>query len=45
MRILKYKSIFAEGYAPNWPEKVFIIRKIKKPVAWNDVISDLNGDW
>ena len=45
VRILRYKSIFAEGYAPNWPEKAFIIRKIKKSVAWNFVISDLNDDW
>ena len=24
-----------------WPEEIFVIRKIKKTVAWNYVISDL----
>ena len=29
VRISKYKNIFAKGYAPNWPEKVLVISKIK----------------
>ena len=29
VRISKYKSIFAKGYAPNWSEEVFIVSKIK----------------
>ena len=45
VRLLRYKNIFAKGYAPNWSEKVFIINKIKKEtVTWTYVISDLNGE-
>ena len=25
--ISKYKNIFAKGYAPNWSEEVFVIKK------------------
>ena len=28
VRISKYKNIFAKGYAPNWSEKVFVIKKV-----------------
>ena len=34
LRILKYKNIFATGYAPNWPEEVFMINKVKITVPW-----------
>ena len=44
MLVLKYKSIFAKGYRPNWSEEVFIISKIKTTVPWTNVISDLNGE-
>ena len=27
--ISKYKNIFAEGYTPNWSEKVFVIKEVK----------------
>ena len=27
VRISKYKNIFAKGYAPNWSEKVLVIKK------------------
>ena len=27
VRISKYKNIFAKGYAPNWSEEVFVIKK------------------
>ena len=27
VRILKYKNIFAKGYAPNWSEEIFVIKK------------------
>ena len=33
VRISKYKSIFAEGYTPNWSE-VFVLNKIKNTVPW-----------
>ena len=26
VKILKYTNIFAKGYAPNWSEKVFVIK-------------------
>ena len=30
VRISKYKNIFAKGYTPNWSEKLFVIKEIKK---------------
>ena len=30
VRISKYKNIFAKGYAPNWSEEIFGIKKLKK---------------
>ena len=44
VRISRYKNIFAEGYTPNWSEKVFIISKIKNTVPWINVINDLNDE-
>ena len=44
VRISKYKNIFAKGYAPNWSEEIFVVKKIKKTVPWTYVISDLNGE-
>ena len=32
VRISKYKNIFAKGYAPNWSEEVFMIKKVKNTV-------------
>ena len=28
-RISKYKNVFAKGYASNWSEKKFVVKKIK----------------
>ena len=28
-RITKYENIFAKGYAPNWSEESFVVKKIK----------------
>ena len=42
IRISKYKNIFAKGYAPNWIEEIFVIKK--RTVTWTYVISDLNGE-
>ena len=42
--ISKYKNIFAKGYAPNWNEEIFVVKKIKNTVPWTYVISDLNGE-
>ena len=44
VKISKYKNIFARGYAPNWSEEIFVIRKIKNTVPWTYVINDLNGE-
>ena len=44
VRISKYKNIFANGYVPNWSEKVFVITKFKNTVPWTYVISDLKGE-
>ena len=44
VRISKYKSIFAKGYAPNWSEEIFVIQKIKNTVPWTYIINDLNGE-
>ena len=42
IRISKYKNIFAKGYAPNWPEEVFVINKVNNTVPWTYAISYLN---
>ena len=44
VRISKYKSIFAKGYAPNWSDKVLVIRGTKNTVPWTYVVSELNGE-
>ena len=32
VRISKCKNIFAKGYAPNWREEIFVVRKMKNTV-------------
>ena len=44
IRISKYKNIFAEGYAPNWSEEMFVVKKLRNTVPWTYVIHDLNGE-
>ena len=44
VRLSKYKNIFAKGYAPNWSEEIFVVKKVKNTVPWTYVISDLNGE-
>ena len=44
VRILKYKSIFAKYYIPNWSQEVLVIIKVKNTVPRTYVISDLNGE-
>ena len=39
----KYKNIFVKVFVQNWPEKVFVIKKVKNTVPWTYVINDLNG--
>ena len=33
VRISKSKNVFAKGYTPNWSEKIFAVKKIKKHCA------------
>ena len=40
--ISKYKNIFTKGYASNWSEEIFVIKKLKNTVPWTYIISDLN---
>ena len=44
VRISKYKNIFAKGYAPNWSEEDFMIKKVKNTVPWTYIISELNWE-
>ena len=32
------KNIFAKDYDPNWPEKVFVIKKVKNTVRWTIIL-------
>ena len=43
VRISTYKNIFAKGYAPNWSEEIFVIKKVKNTVPWTYAINDLNN--
>ena len=43
-RILKCKTIFAEGYTPNWSEEVLVIKKVKNVVPRTYVINGLNDE-
>ena len=40
VRISKYKNVFAKGYAPNWSDEIFVVKKIKNPVPWTYIISE-----
>ena len=43
-RISKYKNIFTKDYTLNWPEEIFVIKKVKDTVPWTYVINDLSGE-
>ena len=38
VRISKYKTIFAKGCVPNWPEEIFVIKKVKNTVPLRHVM-------
>ena len=40
----KYKNIFVNVYTLNWPEKVFLIKKVKDTEPCTCVINELNGE-
>ena len=44
VRISMHKNIIAKDYVPNWPEEVFVIKKVKNIVPWKYVINDLNSE-
>ena len=45
VKISNYKSICATGYAPNWSEEIFVVKKnIKNTVPCTYVLSDLNEE-
>ena len=44
VRISKYKNAFAKGYASNWSEYIFVVKKIENTVTWTYVINDLNEE-
>ena len=44
VRISKYKNIFVKGYAPDWSEDIFVIKKVKNTVPWAYVVNDLNSE-
>ena len=44
VRISKYKNIFAKDYAPNWSEKVFLIKKNKLTVPQTYVSESVHGE-
>ena len=44
VRMSRYKNIFAKGYAPNWSEEVFVIKKAKNTAPWTYVVNELNGE-
>ena len=41
--ISKYKNMFANVYASNWPKDVLVVKKVKNTVLWTYVINDLKG--
>ena len=43
LEISRYKNIFSNGFIPNCPEDVFVIKKVKTNVPWTYVIHDLTG--
>ena len=42
VRISRYKTIFAKGYAPNWRSETFIVNKINDTVPYTYNLKDLN---
>ena len=42
--ISKCKNIFAKGYTANWPEEVFIIKRIRNIARWTYASNDVNGE-
>ena len=44
VRISRYKIIFVKGDTPNWPEEVFVIKKVKNTVPWTYVIENINEE-
>ena len=44
VRTTKYNNNFPKGYTPNWPEEVFVVKKLKNTLPWTYVINDRNNE-
>ena len=44
VRISRYKSIFAKGYAPNWRSEIFIVDKINDTVPYTYNLKGLSDE-
>ena len=44
VRTSEYKNCFAKGCVPNWPEEVFMIKKVKNTVSWTYFIIDSKSE-
>ena len=44
VRISKFKSIFAKGYAPNWSSEIFIVDKVNDTIPYTYNLKDLNDE-
>ena len=44
LELSKCKNIFAKGYITNWPEEVFVIKKVKNTVLCTYDINYLNKE-
>ena len=44
VRISKYENIFGKVYILNYPDKKFVVKKVKLTVPWTYVIEDLKGE-
>ena len=44
VRISRYKSTFAKGYAPNWSSEIFIVDKINDTAPYTYNLKDLHDE-
>ena len=44
VRTSEYKIFFAKGCVSNWPEEVFVIKKVKNTVSWTYFIIDSKSE-
>ena len=44
VKISRHKKIFANVYAPNWSEEIFVSKKVKRTIPWTYATKDSNGE-